>query len=140
DLSTASFSAVAIGTNAAPIVAMAAAAAPNPAGGTTTSLSVLGSDDTGETNLSYTWRVTAAPVGAAPPTFTANGTNAAKNTTLTFSRAGNYSFLVTIADPGGLTATSGVAVTVAKATPTIMWRSEERRVGQDCTQRLTATA
>ena len=41
-----------------------------------------------------------------------NGSNAAKNTTATFSKAGNYTFQVTITDPGGLTATSSVSVTV----------------------------
>ena len=41
-------------------------------------------------------------------TFSVNGTNAAKNTTATFSQAGAYSFTVTITDAGGLTATSSV--------------------------------
>ena len=99
-------------TNAAPTVATPAAAAPNPITGTTTSLSVLGSDDGGEANLTYTWTVTAKPAGAADPTYNANGTNAAKNTTATFSQAGSYTFLVTIADTGGLTTTSSLGVTV----------------------------
>ena len=38
--------------------------------------------------------------------FSDNGTNAAQNTTAAFSMAGNYTFQVTITDPGGLTATS----------------------------------
>ena len=45
---------------------------------------------------------------AATPTFSANGSNAAKNTTATFSKAGSYTFQVTITDAGGLTATSSV--------------------------------
>ena len=44
--------------------------------------------------------------------FSANGSNAAKNTTATFTQAGSYSFLVTITDAGGLWTTSGVNVTV----------------------------
>ena len=94
----------------APTVATAASATPNPVTGTTTSLSVLGADDGGESNLTYTWATTGTPPAAV--TFSANGTNGAKNTTATFSQAGSYSFQVTITDAGGLTATSSVNVTV----------------------------
>lgn len=97
--------------NQAPTVAQPARATPNPVTGTTTNLSVLGADDGGEANLVYTWQVTAAPTGASP-SFSGNGTNAAKNTVVTFNRAGAYAFQVTIADTGGLTATSSVNVTV----------------------------
>ena len=38
-----------------PTVAQPAAANPNPVTGTTTNLSVLGADDGGEANLTYTW-------------------------------------------------------------------------------------
>ena len=73
--------------------------------GTSTSLSVLGadSDGGGESNLTYTWSETGGPSGA---TFAANGSNAAKNTTVTFTQAGNYTFLATITDKGGLSTTS----------------------------------
>src|SRR5688572_24905879 len=68
-------------TNAPPTVATPAAAAPSPVTGTSTGLSVLGADDGGETNLTYTWAVTSKPAGAADPTYNANGTNAAKSAT-----------------------------------------------------------
>src|SRR5271157_3983945 len=97
--------------NQAPTVAQPASATPNPVTATTTSLAVLGADDGGEANLAYTWQVTAAPTGASP-IFRANGTNAAKNTVVTFNRAGAYTFRVAIADTSGLTATSTVSVTV----------------------------
>ncbi len=48
-------------TNAAPTVATAAAAAPNPVSGTTAVLSVLGADDHGQANLTYTWTATLVP-------------------------------------------------------------------------------
>jgi hypothetical protein len=99
-------------TNQAPTVATPASATPSPVTGTNTNLSVLGADDAGEANLKYTWAATTLPSGAKAPTFSANGTNAAKNTTATFSKAGKYTFKVTIADAGGLTATSSVNVTV----------------------------
>jgi hypothetical protein len=102
-------------TNHAPTVATPASATPSPVTGTSTSLSVLGADDAGEANLSYTWAATTLPSGAKTPTFSVNGTNAAKNTTATFSKVGKYTFKVTIADAGGLTATSTVSVTVNQA-------------------------
>ena len=88
--------------NQPPTVAQAASATPNPVTGTTTSLAVLGADDGGEANLVYGWQATAEPSGASPA-FSANGTNAAKNTVVTFNRAGAYTFKVTITDSGGLT-------------------------------------
>ena len=106
-------------TNAAPTVATPAAAAPGPVTGTSTALSVLGADDGGAANLTYTWTVTAEPAGAANPTYSANGTNGAKNTTAIFSQGGSYTFLVSIADTGGLTTTSSVAVTVLQTLTTI---------------------
>ena len=105
--------------NQPPTVAKPAAATPNPVTATTTNLSVLGADDGGEGNLTYTWQATAEPSGANP-SFSANGTNGAKNTTVTFNRAGAYTFLVTITDSGGLTATSSVNVTVQQALTSIV--------------------
>src|SRR5436853_2352722 len=98
--------------NDAPTIAVAAAASPNPVTtGTTTSLSVLGADDGGETHLTYAWAVTAGPSGA---TFSANGTNAAKTSTATFTQAGTYTFRVTVTDQDGLTVTSQVEVPVKR--------------------------
>ena len=47
----------------APTVATPATATPSPVTGTTTVLSVLGADDGGEANLTYTWAATAFPAG-----------------------------------------------------------------------------
>ncbi len=69
--------------------------------GKTASFSVLGADDGGESHLTYTWSVTAEPSGGTVG-FSANGSNAAKNVTATFTKAGTYSFKVTIVDGGGL--------------------------------------
>src|SRR5262249_57867978 len=88
-----------------------AAARPNLLAGTAAPSCVLGADDGGEANLTYTWAVVSAPAGAGP-VFSGNGTNAAKNTTVTFNRAGNYLFQVTITDAGGLSTTSSVVVSV----------------------------
>ncbi|HBJ33273.1 MAG TPA: hypothetical protein DDZ51_00630 [Planctomycetaceae bacterium] len=50
----------------------------------------------------------------ANPVFSANNSNAAANTAVTFNRAGQYAFQVTVRDRGGLTATSRVNVNVVQ--------------------------
>jgi len=111
---TTTFSRVAVATSssAAPTIATAAAASPGTVTGTTTNLSVLGADATGQANLYYTWTATVLSSGASQPAFSANGTNAAQDTTATFSRAGAYTLQATITNAYGLTAVSSVNVTV----------------------------
>ena len=96
--------------NAAPMVATAAAASAYPVTVTTTALSVLGADDGGETGLTYTWVTTGTP--PATVAFSANGTNATKNTTATFTAAGSYIIQCTITDAGNLSVTSSVTIIV----------------------------
>ena len=98
----------------APTLVAAASATPNPVTGTSALLSVRADDDAGEASLTYTWSTTLAP---APVTFSANGANAAKDTTATFTLAGSYEFLVTVRDTAGNQVTSLVTVLV-QATPT----------------------
>jgi plastocyanin len=104
--------------NAPPTVALAASATPNPVTGTTTKLSVLGADDGGESNLTYKWVTTARPTNGFP-TFSINGTNSAKDSTVTFDQAGNYTFACTISDGQGGVVTSSVDVTVVQALTSI---------------------
>jgi hypothetical protein len=92
----------------------AASATPNPVTGSTTNLSVLGNDTAGESTLTYTWTSVSVPANAPPPIFTANGTNAAKNTTAIFNQAGSYTLTATIKDQSGLTTTSTVTVVVSQ--------------------------
>ena len=91
-----------------------------------------------KSNLTYTWTVTAEPAGAANPTYSANGTNAAKNTTATFSQAGSYTFLVTIADTGGLTATSSIGVTVDQTLTSITDSPSSASLNLNGTQSFSA--
>ncbi len=84
---------------------------------TAVNLSILGADDGGEANLSYYWNLTASPAGSNP-TISASGNNAAKNTTATFNRAGNYTFLATISDGVNLTY-SAVTVAVAQVATSV---------------------
>jgi hypothetical protein len=127
--------------NAAPTVATAAAASPSPVTGTTASLSVLGADDGGEPSLTYAWTATSVPTGASAPTFSANGTNAAKNATATFTKAGAYTLQATITDSQGLTSTSSVNVTVNQTLTTIaVTPSGTTTVSESATQQFAASA
>ncbi|HSV15249.1 MAG TPA: rhamnogalacturonan lyase B N-terminal domain-containing protein, partial [Tepidisphaeraceae bacterium] len=94
--------------DAVPSVATPASASPNPAFSLSTALSVLGSDDGGESNLTYTWSAINTPPGSV--NFSINGTNAAKNTTVTFGAYGSYDLLVTITDQQNNSVTSQVTV------------------------------
>ena len=96
-------------------IATAASANPNPVvNGTSTSLSVLGTDGSGESALTYTWSST----GPAAVVFSANGTNAAKNTNATFTQSGTYTFTVIASDPSGYSVASQVTVPVMVPTST----------------------
>jgi len=82
----------------------------------TTSLSATASDvDNAETTLIYTWTAS----GPAAVTFSTNGTNAAKASTATFSKAGAYTFTATAKDPSGAIGTKTVAVTVTQTAGTL---------------------
>ncbi|MBE2250149.1 MAG: PKD domain-containing protein [Myxococcus sp.] len=101
--------------NAPPTLAMGPSASMTPTTGTTVQLSVLGADDGGEANLTYTWSAT----GSWPTTFSANGTNGARSTTVTFTGAGTYTFEVTVTDAGGLTARGTVVVVVTQVSTSL---------------------
>jgi glucose/arabinose dehydrogenase len=98
----------------APSIVQAPTATPNPSGGVSAALSVLADSEAGESTLVYTWSTTAIPPGAAAVLFSANGSNAAKQTTVTFDRAGSYTFSVAIFD-GLLTTTAQVTLVVQQA-------------------------
>ena len=99
--------------NQAPVIATAAAATPEPVIGTTTTLSVLGSDDQGEAALVYTWATKGAAPG--PVGYSTNGDNTAKTVTALFTAAGAYTFEVVVRDTNGLATTSSIFVLVAQA-------------------------
>src|SRR5205085_12525088 len=95
-------------------------------------------DDGGEANLTYTWAATSQPAGSNP-TFSANGTNVAKNSTVTFDLAGSYTFTVTISD-GTNTVTSSVQVTVNQTATTITLSPTSATLNENATQQFSATA
>ena len=120
-LSTGTFTNVSFTSNQAPTVTTPAAATLNFATGDEFDLSVGAADDGAPGELTYTWSTVGTP--PSPVTFGANGTNAASSTTATFSAPGLYQFLVTITDPGGLTATSNVIAGTPPTGVTPVWGS-----------------
>jgi hypothetical protein len=100
----------------APSIATAATATPAPVTGTTTAASVLGASGGGESTLVYTWTAS----GPAAVTVTPNGTNAAKNATITFATSGTYTLTATVTDATNQSATSSVMVVVASTPTTVV--------------------
>src|SRR4029078_12218403 len=83
---------------AKPTLITAAMPGASPVTTTTTTLSVLGTDQTSAASaLKYAWVTAGSP--PAPVAFSVNGTGAAKNTTATFTAPGTYNFQVTILNP-----------------------------------------
>src|SRR5260221_1556430 len=66
-----------------------------------------------------------------------NGTNAAKNAALTFTRAGVYNLQVTIQDGGGLSVSSPLAITVQQSTPTLTMSPVQALVALGGTRQFT---
>ena len=128
-------------TNAAPTVATAAAASPGTVTATTTALSVLGadSDGGGQSKLTYSWACSSLPSGAAPPTFSANNTNAAQNTTVTFAALGSYTFTTTITDSGGLSTTSSVSVSVSQTATSLVISPASSVVNTSATEQFSVS-
>jgi hypothetical protein len=121
-----------------PTVATPAAASASTVTGTTVTVSVLGADDGGETNLTYSWSVASGPTGV---TFGPNSSNAAQNSTATFTQAGSYTFTATITDQGGLRVTSTTATVTVEQTPTALGLAPATATLVDgATQQFTVTA
>jgi hypothetical protein len=115
-----------------------AAASPATVTGKTTVLSVTGSAPSDAASFIYTWKLASGPAGATP-IFTANGTNAAQQTAVTFTEAGSYTFTVTISDGQLGSVTSNVNVTVMQTISSITIAPPGPAVSDGQTQQLTAT-
>ena len=80
---------------------------------TTATVSTLASDDGPESALTYTWVLDHRPYGVPLPTYSDNGTNSAKNTTISFSAPGTYQFEVRADDGTGYYGSAPLTITVA---------------------------
>jgi hypothetical protein len=121
-----------------PTFAAAARGSTTRVAGTSVALSALGTDDGGETSLTYTWATLGTP--PAPVSFTANGTNAAKATTALFRKSGSYMLQLTIRDADGLTATSLVSVNVVPTLSAMTLSPTTNTVNAGSNLQLTAAA
>ncbi len=124
-------------SNQPPGIATPATVTPDPVTGTTAQLSVRGVDDAGEPALTYTWAATGSPPAAV--NFSANGSNAARDTTIRFTRAGTYEIAVTIRDAGGLTAVSTLPIVVAQTATSLVVTPTSATVAAGASQDFTAT-
>jgi hypothetical protein len=119
----------------APIITSASAA---PTSGTTTTLTAAATDPNGVGGLVYKWSLSSGP---AAVTFSSNnGTTTGNNVTATFSRAGSYTFLVTVTDSFGVTSTQSVSVTVAQTLTSVTVSPATASVKPKQTVQFTATA
>ena len=124
--------------NQPPTVAQPASATPNPVTGTTTTLRSSAPTTAARRTWATPGRQQRNP--GRGPAFSANGTNAAKNTVVTFNRAGAYTFQVTITDSGGLTVASTVNVTVNQTFTSIVVSPSSVTLPNRGKQQFTAQA
>jgi Cellulose binding domain len=124
--------------NDGPVITSPASANPSPVIGTTTNLSVSATDPSGNSSLTFTWMTTGTP--PAPVTFSANGTNGARNSTATFKEAGSYSFQVTVSDPAGYAVTSSVTVVVNQTLTSITVSPSSVTVVENGQQQFSGSA
>ena len=111
----------------------------NPVTGTSTGLHVAAYDDQAESNLTYSWSVLSSPDDCGA-WFSENGDNAAKDTTVTFYAAGDYTFQVTVTDGPGASVTGTVSTTVEQTTTSVVVTPGDAAVLEGDTQQFTATA
>ena len=105
--------------------------------GQSVTASVAASDDGGESGIIYTW--SSAQSGGVAPSFSVNGTNAAKNTTVFFEATGDYLLTATARDAQGLAASSSVNVRVLATASSISVAPASVSVTVGGTQAFTAT-
>ena len=86
----------------------------------TCQLSAQGESTAGNSGITYTWSATTVPPGAAPPTFSVNGSSAAQNSTATFYAPGTYIFTAAMADSAGDVAANTVTVVVEQTATSVV--------------------
>ena len=100
--------------------------------------SVLAYDSSGEQGLIYRWSVVKAPSGSNL-LFSANNTNASKNVTIFFDRAGDYEVMATAVGRTGLTASSTSRLTVSPTLTSLRLVSADGQVVNPSVAFNTAT-
>ena len=97
--------------------------------------------------IRYAWQTVEVPAGGGLITFARNSSNAAKNNTLTFDRAGTYRVKVTIQSPGSPASDVSIQVNVGQVLTSLSVATSAGKKLSSSTQtvsgvdeRLTATA
>jgi hypothetical protein len=119
-----------------PVITHQASCTVNPVTGTQTSLQFQASDPNGA-SLTYSWSVTGQPASAKTPTFDKPSSSQPK---ATFYQAGSYTFVVTVTDTLGLSASSSVTVSVVQTVKSISISPTNASVGQGGTATFAAAA
>ncbi len=88
--------------------------------------------------VTVTWSASTVPSGAAAPSFSANGSSAAGNTTATFSRAGNYGVTATLSDANHHVLSASTNLTVTPALSSVLFTSGAAAVVAGTTVQLAA--
>jgi hypothetical protein len=124
----------------APTLATTGSITPSPVDNLSGALSILGADDEGEDTLTYDWTLVKSPSGAKTPTFSDNDSNAAKNITARFFKAGHYDFRCTITDGTDLSVTDLVSFNVAQTAKRLHISPHAVAITEDKTEDYTARA
>ena len=111
-------------------------AAANPVTGTSTTLSVVATDDGGAGNLTYSWSGLQGSGPGGTLSFSNNDSSDASSTTVTFPNYGNGDWIlqVTVTDALGMSASSSLRVVVSQILSTFEVTPSENSVlqGQSC--------
>jgi hypothetical protein len=125
-------------TYAQPPNMISASANPNPVSGTTTQLMATANDPNGVGGLIYTWALLSGPAGV---TFGSNnGSTNGNNVTATFTKAGSYTFQLTVKDSYGVSSTQTVSVSVQQTLTSVRVSPATASIRVNGTQQFTATA
>jgi hypothetical protein len=125
-------------TYAQPPNMISASANPSPVTGKTTQLMATANDPNGVGGLIYTWALLSGPAGA---NFASNnGTTDGNNVMATFTKAGNYTFQLTVTDSYGLSSTQTVNVAVQQTLTSVSVSPATASIRVNHTQQFKATA
>ncbi|MBC8106074.1 MAG: hypothetical protein H7Z14_05755 [Anaerolineae bacterium] len=124
----------------APTVTTAAAGVATSGSDKSFDLSALFANPDGtESDLTYTWTTDRKPSGAPNPTFSPNGSNASKASTVTFGKDGGYTLRVTATNSAGDSSFSRVTINVAQVATALRMTPHAQTIALGATLDYNAT-
>jgi hypothetical protein len=121
-----------------PPIISSAVANPNPVTGKSTQLIAIASDPNGVGGLVYAWSLMSGPAGVGFGSN--NNSTTGNNVTANFSRAGNYTFQLTVTDSYGVSSTQTVNVVVQQTLTKVTVSPATASIRVNGTVQLKATA